>query len=90
MQGEQVVADLDALRSPLADASDFGVLARQIHDLIQHKQPDARLDRPHMFLVKYICILCEKHGLTVDREKPLHSHSGEYLKRLQEQNLIES
>jgi len=34
--------------------------------------------------------LCEKHGIKVDRDEPLHCLYGKYVKKLKELNLIES
>jgi hypothetical protein len=38
----------------------------------------------------FVRSLCEKHGIVVDKDKPLHSAFGEYVKKLKELNLIES
>jgi len=35
-------------------------------------------------------VLCEKRGVTTERDKPLHSLVGEYIKRLKEAGDIES
>jgi hypothetical protein len=40
--------------------------------------------------VKYTRVLCEKRGISVDRDKPLHALFGEYVKQLKQQGLIES
>ena len=48
------------------------------------------MDRLHTFIVKYTRSLCDKHGISYDRNKPLHSLFGEYVKYLRQNNLIES
>lgn len=40
--------------------------------------------------VKYLRVLCEKHEVVVDKDKPLHSLAGEYIKTLKSRGLIES
>jgi hypothetical protein len=83
------VPDLDALAA-LSDEKDFEVVAKAIRDTIDRNEPEAGLDRLHTFVIKYVRTLCTQHGLTVAREKPLHSLFGEYVKRLREGGHIES
>ena len=40
--------------------------------------------------MKYVRTLCAQRGLTVIRDKPLHSLFGEYVKRLRDEGHIES
>ena len=35
-------------------------------------------------------MLCKKHGITTERDKPLHSLAGQYVKALRSKGLIES
>lgn len=69
---------------------DFELLARAVRDSIDKNEPETGLDRLHTFVVRYIRSLCESRGIGTDREKPLHSLFGEYVKRLRETGLIES
>src|SRR5438105_10024307 len=58
-----------------------------------HTRPrryEAGLDRLHTFVVKYVRVLCEKYGINTEREKPLHSLFGEYVKELKRSGRIES
>lgn len=48
------------------------------------------LDRLHTLIIKYVRSLCEGAGITVTREKPLHSLFGEYVKFLERRGVIES
>ena len=48
------------------------------------------LDRLHTYTLKYIRILCEQHGISTERSKPLHSLIGEYIKALRQEGRIES
>lgn len=41
-------------------------------------------------MIKFGRTLCEQHGITVSREKPLHSLFGEYVKRLHDDGQLES
>ncbi len=83
------VPDLEAL-SPNSDERDFEVLAKSVHEAINNNQPEAGLDRLHTFVVKYMRVLCEKRGIGTEREKPLHSLLGEYIRHLHDAGLIES
>jgi hypothetical protein len=40
--------------------------------------------------VRFVRSLCEKHGITVERDTPLYSVFGEYVKKLKTSGLIES
>ena len=80
---------IDAL-SPNSGGRDFDVLARSVKDAIDRNEPESGLDRLHTFVMKYIRVLCEKRGIAVDRDKPLHALFGEYVKQLKQEGLIES
>jgi hypothetical protein len=86
---QSTVPEIDALIAT-ADGRDFETLAVQVRDAITKNQPQAALDRLHTFVIKYMRILCEQHGLTVTREKPLHSLFGEYFKKLRDGGHLES
>ncbi len=83
------VPELEAL-SPNSASRDFESLAKSVHDSIERNEPASGLDRLHTFVIKYVRVLCKARGISTDREKPLHSLFGEYVKRLKEQGLIES
>lgn len=83
------IPDLETL-TPKSGGRDFEMLARSVRDAIERNEPEAGLDRLHTFVVKYIRLLCQKRGISVDRDKPLHSLIGEYAKHLKEHGLIES
>jgi hypothetical protein len=87
-QGAPVEA-LDAI-VPEGDERGFEVLARSVRDAIERNEPEAGLDRLHTYVTKLVRTLAEKRGLTVGREKPLHSIFGEYVKTLRAAGLIES
>lgn len=80
---------IDAIRPNTSDR-DFSLLAEQIKDSISRDKPEAALDRLHTFLVKLLRELCSRHGISVDKNKPLHSYLGEYIRVLKEKGLLES
>jgi hypothetical protein len=83
------VADLHAIAS-LGDDKDFEAVANAVRNAIEENRPEAGLDRLHTFTTKYLRSICELRGVTVTRDKPLHSLIGEYIKRLKELGYIES
>ncbi len=84
------VSELDAL-APVANERDFEPVAKAVRDAIEKNEPEAGLDRLHTFVVKFVRRLCEQRGgIAVDRDKPLHSLLGEYVKRLRANGHIDS
>jgi hypothetical protein len=82
---------LEGLEALTADpVPDFEVIAGQVRDVIEKNQPEAGLDRLHTFTTKFVRNLCERHGLTPTRDKPLHSVYGEYVKKVREEGHVES
>lgn len=75
---------------PNSEDKGFEALARSVRESIEKNEPEAGLDRLHTYLVKYFRVLCQKHGIETNREKPLHSLVGEYVKKLKGKGLIES
>lgn len=80
---------VDAIQ-PYSDERDVSLLVRTIRESIQKDQPEVALDRLHTFVVKYVRWLCDKHGIAYDRNRPLHSLFGGYVKHLKRNNIIES
>ncbi len=83
------VSDIEAI-SPNSGGRDFEVLAKSVRESIDRNEPELGLDRLHTFVVKYIRVLCKKHGIDAERDKPLHSIFGEYVKQLNREGLVES
>lgn len=84
-----LVPELDALQS-ITEEKDFEVIAREVRDLIIANKFEAGLDRLHTFVIKFVRALCEKRGLPTNRNKPLHSQFGEYVKKLRSDKHLES
>jgi hypothetical protein len=87
--GAGAVADAEALK-PNSPAPTFDLLARAVRQSIDAGEPEEGLDRLHTFMVKYLRVLCAKHGIATPKEKPLHSLLGEYVKHLQAEGALQS
>ena len=83
------VENIEAIR-PINDDKDFSVLADSIRESISQNQPEIAIDRLHTFLIKYLRSLCDKHEVRFEKEVPLHSLLGAYIKKLNEKKVIES
>jgi hypothetical protein len=83
------VVELDALTA-ISDERDFEAVATAVRESIEKNAPEAGLDRLHTIVIKYVRSLCAQHGITVTREKALHSLFGEYVKSLRQNGHIES
>jgi predicted RNA-binding protein with PUA-like domain len=89
LKSESIVEHLEALR-PNSDAKDFDLLAKSIKESIKKNEPEAALDRLHTFVIKYVRQLCDNHGLSHDKDEPLHSLFGKYVKKLLNDKYIDS
>jgi hypothetical protein len=89
LMADTPVPEIDSLAGA-TDERDFDIVSKAARDAIERNEPEAGLDRLHTFVVKFVRSVCEKRGIAVDREKPLHSIFGEYLKRLKTEGRIES
>lgn len=75
---------------PNSQEREFSLLAREVRESIERNEPEVGLDRLHTFTVKYFRVLCQKHGISTEKDKPLHSLVGEYTKALREGGHLES
>jgi hypothetical protein len=89
LQESAPVPDIGAVIPNIEDEN-FETLARSVRESIDQNEPETGLDRLHTFVVKYFHVLCAKRGIETDREKPLHSLVGTYVKTLKAKGLIES
>lgn len=83
------VENLDSIKPNTADES-FEKLAVSIKNSINNNQPETGIDRLHTFLTRYIRELCNKHEIAFEKDTPLHSLFGGYIKYLNSSRLIES
>ena len=83
------VPEIEAITPNTAEKG-FDTLAKSVRESIEKNEPESGIDRLHTFTVKYMRVLCQKHGIKTDKDKPLHSLVGEYVKRLKMDGYIES
>jgi hypothetical protein len=83
------VEELQAIGQELTE-KDFDMLVKSIRASIDANEPEAGLDRLHTFVTKFLRRLCHKRGLTVCKDKPLHSLLGEYIKKMRADGAIET
>jgi hypothetical protein len=76
--------------TPNSAEREFAVLARAVRESIERNEPEVGLDRLHTYAVKYLRLLCQQYGISTDREKPLHSLAGEYVKALKDKGYLDS
>jgi hypothetical protein len=89
LKQDSIVENIDAIQ-PYSNDKEFSVLAKSIRESIQNNEPEVALDRLHTYVVKYTRKLCDKYGISYDREKALHSLFGEYVNYLRQNRFIES
>ncbi|MBC7226256.1 MAG: abortive infection family protein [Thermoflexales bacterium] len=87
---ESVSIEVIEAITPEGDDQNFEVLARSVRESIENNQPEAGLDRLHTYVTKLVRTFAQKRGISVERDKPLHSIFGEYVKALRKAGLIES
>jgi hypothetical protein len=75
---------------PNSPERDFEALAKSVKAAIENNEPESGLDRLHTFVVKYLRVVCARRGIATDREKPLHSLMGEYVRAIKSGGAIES
>lgn len=80
---------LDAI-TPEGHDKGFEMLARAVRESLERNEPEAGLDRLHTYVTKLIRTLAQRRGIATDREKPLHSIFGEYVKAVRAAGLIQS
>lgn len=90
LRSESLSDHIKDLSEPDLDDKDFKLLAKKIKESIEKNEPEIALDRLHTYLVKFIRNLCDKHCITYDINKPLHSFYGEYVKFLRKSGFIDS
>lgn len=89
LKADAPVPEIEFL-APISDEKTLDTLANAIRDSVKRNEPEMGLDRLHTYTIKYLRILCEQHGISTERSKPLHSLVGEYIKVLRQEGKIES
>ncbi len=89
LKSESLGAQIQVIQAT-SDDINFHKLAKQVREAIEKNEPETALDRLHTYTVKFVRELCDKHGIAYDKDKPLHSFFGEYVKHLSKSGLIKS
>jgi hypothetical protein len=84
-----VVEHIDAIQA-INDDKDFNQLAKLIKESIQKNEPEAALDRLHVFLIKFLKELCKSHGVTFSNEETVNALFGKYIKAIKGKGFIQS
>lgn len=87
-----VTSDYDNIIAiqPTNDDENFIKLAKSVREKIENNEPEIALDHLHTYLIKYFRELCLTYDVTFQKDTPLHSLFGSYLKRINEEGKIES
>ncbi|MCY0389932.1 abortive infection family protein [Robbsia sp. Bb-Pol-6] len=89
LKSSSPIPEVDAFTASV-NALDFQAASKHIKAAIDANEPATALDRVHVFLMKFLRTLCEKRGIEVTRDKPLHSLMGEYVKHTKAAGHLES
>lgn len=89
LKQDSTVENIEAIQ-PYSDDKNFSLLAKSIRESINKNEPETALDRLHTYAVKYIRLLCDKHHIDYDKDTPLHSLFGGYVKFLMQNKIVES
>jgi hypothetical protein len=89
LRATHTTVDTDAL-TPNGSNVTFATLAEAVRSAIAEGRPESALDRLHTFMLKYLRTLCERWGIAIGPDKPLHSLMGEYVKKLRVAGLLDS
>lgn len=89
LNAENPVENIDAIQANSDDRT-FKILAESIRESINKNEPENALDRLHTFTIKYVRQLCDNYMISYDKETPLHSLFGGYVKKIVQEGLIES
>lgn len=86
---ENAIEDIEAFNHNSPDKN-FSLLSNSIKESIKRGQPEEALDRLHTYITKYVREKCSRHSIKFEKEIPLHSLLGSYVKFLKQNNIIES
>jgi len=89
LKQDNTIENIEAIQ-PYSDDKNFSLLAKSIRESINKNEPEAALDRLHTYAVKYIRLLCDKRHIDYEKDTPLHSLFGGYVKFLMQNKIVES
>jgi len=84
-----IIEHIDVIQATNED-KDFHQLARLIKESIEKNEPEAALDRLHVFLVKFLKELCDSHSVGYSKEETVNALYGKYIKVIKSKGFIES
>ena len=98
---EECVGIADRLQNGNPDVSDLGsgvtsnnitleLLISEMKSSLDRGNPEAAIDRLHTFTTNFIREICLNNSINIDKDKPLHSLLGEYIKELKKKEKLES
>ena len=85
LEGANPIPRTDALEQFKRDQTLEELIAAIERD-IQANKPAAALDRLHTYCMKKFAHLLDKRGMACDRNEPLHSRVGKYIKALEDEH----
>lgn len=89
LRSAQTVDDITVFSS-LTEERDTKRLSELIQESIENNSAEEALDRLHTLVVKYFREICKRHNIQYEKETPIHSLVGSYIKFLRQNNFIES
>lgn len=84
-----IIEHIDAIQAN-NDNKDFHQLARLIKESIQKNEPEAALDRLHVFLMKFLKELCSSHNTDFGQEETVNALFGKYIRAIKAKGFIQS
>lgn len=83
---KRLMAGDSPARIPLPDTEDkiIAALTDSVNKAVESGRPEESLDRLHALMVRYSRILCKKRKISVQKDEPLHSVWGKYVKYLRD------
>ena len=98
---EECVGITDRLQNGNPDVSELSsgltsnnitleLLISEMKSSLDRGNPEAAIDRLHTFTTNFIREICLKNNINTDKDKPLHSLLGEYIKELKKKEKLES
>lgn len=85
LKDSNLVENIDAIQ-PIDNSITAEKLAETIKTHIENNQPDIAIDRLHTYTTSFLRRLCVKHQISVNKDLPLQSLLGQYIKHIEKQN----
>ncbi|OOQ62205.1 abortive infection family protein [Mucilaginibacter pedocola] len=89
LNGGSIVEHIDAIQA-INEDKDFHSLAKLIRESIEKKEPEAALDRLHVYMIKFLKELCSSHGVEFKKEETVNGLYGKYIKAIEAKGFLAS